>query len=152
MAYDAAEVVRALERPTLTVERPWWQILLGVHHVLGRTKTYTGRILSHPEFAPLWRRWVQAREEGYPDDVDPDEESIRLVRDTCRAMGIPWRAVRRLPGKALGEAMQDFLSVQLRASGLAELAEQMRKQTSLHSPLGNGSPSGMRTRRSASGR
>lgn len=111
MAYDASEFVKALEPPKLTVPRPWWQLLLGVHHVLGRTKTYTGRILSHREWEPLRQRWAEAQQqESVTNDV-----AEKLIRDTCGAIGIPAKVVLSLPGSAMWGALTDFLACLSRA-------------------------------------
>lgn len=125
MAYDATEFARALEPPTLTVERRfrWWQYLFGWPQVVGRTKTYTGRILSHREWMPLQRRWLANHEalvaafaaEDRARIAELEEESEALIHDTCDAIGIPAKVVLELPGRALQEALNDFLACQFRA-------------------------------------
>lgn len=141
MAYDASEVVRALERPSLIVERDrWWHYLFGIRKALGETKTYTGRILSHPEFVPLFNRWTAMDEE---DHESTETEVRELVIDTCKAMGMPSKVMLRLPGAALRGALEDFWVVQLKANGLVAL--DVENQTS-PSPPGNGSRSGSRGR------
>lgn len=115
MAYDAAEAIKALERPQITVERnKWWHYVFGIRQILGPTKTYTGRILSHTEWLPLQTRWLE-----FTTMAEPTEELSRhLIEDTCTEMGIPASEILRLPGGAMQGALNDFLACQFRANGM----------------------------------
>ena len=137
MAYDAAEAVRAFERPTLTVERDrWYHYVFGIREMFGPTKTYTGRILSHPEWLPIHEKWIAFHKDGGTDD-----EARLLIAETCRAMKIPPKVVLRLPGSVMREAMEHFLACQYRASGLAQMVQAATK-ASLTSQPGTGSRTG----------
>lgn len=124
MAYDAHRALDALERPELTVPRGWLgrkvvrlvNLLPGIDKPV-ETKTYTGRILSHPEWRPIQERLTEiaAQEE-------PDEDEIYAVwKDYLNRIGIPWDVVFDLPGRAIQEAMRDFLACQNRAEDVRDL-------------------------------
>lgn len=123
MAYDATEVLRSLERPTLTVPpeyRPRWQRVLGLHRILG-PKTYEGRVLSAQEWLPYQERFralgVTSSDEGL-DDLTPEEaeELVSIFRDYLDEIGIPPEVVMGLPGRAMKEAVEDFFTCQSRAT------------------------------------
>lgn len=148
MAYDATklrEEDELLEPPSITVRRQysWWQKELCIDQIIdrvkGRTVTYEGRILSEWEWAPLKRRWadlydavdedsgeVLRDDEGEP--LVTDDDVLELIEDTCEAMGIPPSVIRRLPGRKMWEAMNDFLASQVRAATPGQKAKPTTKE------------------------
>lgn len=125
MAYDAHEALEALERPELTVRRGrvgravvrLLNLVPGIDKSV-ETKTYTGRILSHPEWRPIQERLREIYESEQPSE----EEILEVWKDYLNRIGIPWDVVFELPGRQLQEAMRDFLACQNRAEDVSDLA------------------------------
>lgn len=149
MAFDASALSKALEPPSIVVDRPWWErVLLAPLRPLAwvgvlddsffERKTHTGRLLSHAEFAPYADRWAQA----YNGDLD-DEESRQLVEDYLEAIGIPSRVVLQLPHVLVQEALADFLACQRRSIQRDPTPTKTTDETGgTDSTPGDGTPSG----------
>lgn len=142
MAYDAAETVRALERPSITVPREQTHFFRTVGRVAvwarkalnrlpgvdleAETKTYRGRLLSQQEWLPLQRRMMDLAEDATTaeeaaeaiEQAGNEEEVIKLYRDYLLKVGIPPSHVLRLPPGPMQEAMEDFFDCQSRAAGM----------------------------------
>lgn len=144
MGYDAHDDLTALERPELTVSRGkigrafvrLVNLLPGVDKPV-ETKTYTGRILSHPEWRP-----IQERLQELSDQEDPDEEEIYAVwKDYLNRIGIPWNVVFDLPGRVALEAMRDFFACQTRAEDVRDLVgTETARPSETHTPSGTSGP------------
>lgn len=139
MAYDAAETLRALERPSITVPREqthffrtFGKLAVWIRKQLNRlpgveleaeTKTYRGRLLSHQEWMPIENRMQELLEEvdaDSPEEVDLEgglgDQVLQLYRDYLIQVGIPPSHVLRLPPGPMNEAMDDFFGCQRRAT------------------------------------
>lgn len=142
MAYDAAETLRALERPSISVPREQThffrtvgKLAVWIRKQLNRlpgvdleaeTKTYRGRLLSQQEWMPIQRR-MMALAEGADDTQEAaeaieqagnEEEVVDLYREYLLKIGIPPSHVLRLPPGPMQEAMENFFDCQSRAAGM----------------------------------
>lgn len=130
MAFEANEFVDLLDRPELTVARSsWWERALVKLRVLGRTRTYTGRLLSHAEWVPFAERLLAASAGEL--DVEEADAVYTAYLDT---IGIPPRVVFALPPGVMVAALADFFVCQKSALRLPEgfegvIKDQLRPET-----------------------
>lgn len=159
MAYDAAETVRSLERPSITVPREQTHFFRTVGRLAvwarrqlnrlpgvdleAETKTYRGRLLSQQEWLPLQRRMMDLSEGAETADeaaeaieANTNEEVLDLYREYLIKIGIPPSHVLHLPPGPMQEAMVDFFVCQSRAAGMTARPDEGSRERGVRTAAG----------------
>lgn len=106
---DVSGYLKALEPPRLTVPRSRW-----TRWLLGPTKTYEGKILSHAQYLPFEQefRLIQEAKDG---GGDVNSRLLGTFKLYLNAIGIPQDVVLGLPSGVVLEVLTDFLARQVAA-------------------------------------